>query len=46
MVYESEAEMNAVVGALNDNGFINDQNKALEKLNADLTVLKKELKIK
>jgi hypothetical protein len=46
MVYESEAEMNAVVGALNDNGFINDQNKALEKLNADLTALKKELKIK
>jgi hypothetical protein len=46
MVYESEAEMNAVVGALNDNGFINDQNKALEKLTADLTALKKELKIK
>lgn len=46
MVYESEAEMNAVVGALNDNGFINDQNKALEKLTADLTELKKQLKIK
>ena len=46
MVYESEAEMNAVVGALIDNGFIYDQNKALEKLNADLTALKKELKIK
>ncbi|MEN9700940.1 MAG: hypothetical protein RIR55_243 [Bacteroidota bacterium] len=46
MVYENEAEMNAVVGSLNDNGFINDQNKALEKLTADLTALKKELKIK
>jgi 23S rRNA maturation mini-RNase III len=46
MVYESEAEMNAVVGALNDNGFINDQNNALEKLTADLIALKKELKIK
>ena len=46
MVYESEAEMNAVVGALNDNGFINDQNNALEKLTTDLTALKKELKIK
>jgi len=38
--------MNAVVGALNDNGFINDQNNALEKLTTDLTALKKELKIK
>jgi len=46
MVYESEAEMNSVVGALNDNGFINDQNKALEKLTIDLTELKKQLKIK
>ena len=39
MVYESEAEMNAVVGALNDNGFINDQNKALEKLTLDLSLI-------
>jgi hypothetical protein len=46
MVYESEAEMNAVVGALKDNGFINDQNKAIKKLAADINALKKELKLK
>jgi len=46
MVYENEAEMNAVVGALNDNGFINDQNKILDKLITEITELKKQLKIK
>ena len=46
MVYENEAEMNAVVGALNDNGFINDQNKILDKLIIDITEIKKQLKIK
>jgi hypothetical protein len=46
MVYESEAEMNAVVGALKDNGFINDQNKAIKKLATDINTFKKELKLK
>jgi hypothetical protein len=46
MVYESESEMDAVVGALNDNGFINDQNKILDKLITDLAEIKKQLKIK
>ena len=46
MVYENEAEMNAVVGALKDNSFINDQNAALDKLNAQLTEIKKQLKLK
>ena len=46
MVYENEAEMNAVVGALEDNGFINDQNKALAQLKTELTEIKKQLKVK
>jgi hypothetical protein len=46
MVYENEAEMNAVVGSLKDNSFINDQNAALEKLGAQLTEIKKQLKLK
>jgi 23S rRNA maturation mini-RNase III len=46
MVYENEAEMNAVVGALEDNGFINDQTKALDKLKTKLTEIKKQLKVK
>ena len=46
MVYENEAEMNAVVGSLSDNGFINDQNKALEQLTINLGEIKKQLKVK
>jgi hypothetical protein len=46
MVYENEAEMNAVVGALKDNGFINEQNKAIKKLATEINALKKELKLK
>jgi hypothetical protein len=46
MVYESEAEMIAVVGSLADNGFIKDQNAALIQLESKLADLKKELKIK
>jgi hypothetical protein len=45
MVYESEAEMNAVVGSLKDNGFILAQNKALSNLENQLMTLKKELKL-
>ncbi len=46
MVYESEAEMNAVVGSLEDNGFINDQNQHIELLAIKLAEVKKQLKIK
>ena len=46
MVYENEAEMNAVVGSLKDNSFINEQNAALEKLGIQLTEIKKQLKLK
>jgi hypothetical protein len=46
MVYESEAEMNAVVGSLNDNSFIKDQEDALFKLEIGIANLKKELKSK
>jgi hypothetical protein len=46
MVYESDAEMNEVVGALEDNGFINDQNLAIDQLYLQLADLKKQLKLK
>ena len=46
MVYNSEAEMNSVVGALKDNSFINDQKNALINLETKLTDLKKQLKQK
>jgi hypothetical protein len=46
MVYESEAEMKAVVGALEDNGFINYQNDYIELLGTKLIEVKKQLKIK
>jgi hypothetical protein len=45
MVYENEAEMNAVVGSLKDNGFINDQNKALSNLEKQILSIKKDLKL-
>jgi hypothetical protein len=45
MVYENEAEMNAVVGSLKDNGFILEQNKALRNLEKQLMAVKKELKL-
>jgi hypothetical protein len=46
MVYENEAEMNAVVGALKDNSFINAQNKAIKQLAIAIAAIKKELKFK
>jgi hypothetical protein len=45
MVYENEAEMNAVVGSLKDNGFINDQYKALSDLEKQILSIKKDLKL-
>jgi 23S rRNA maturation mini-RNase III len=46
MVYQNEAEMNAVVGALKDNGFIKDQQKALTELADKLKEIKTQLKQK
>jgi hypothetical protein len=46
MVYNNEAEMNAVVGALKDNGFIKDQQKALIELADKLKGIKSQLKQK
>ena len=46
MVYENDAEMNAVVGALKDNGFIKEQAKDLKQLTVAISELKKQLKLK
>lgn len=41
MVYENEAEMDTVLGKLEDNGFINDQKKQLTNLKKQTLQLKK-----
>jgi hypothetical protein len=41
MVYENDAEMDSVLGKLEDNGFINDQKKQLAKLKKQTLQLKK-----
>jgi predicted neuraminidase len=46
MAYESEEEMNAIVGSLKDNSFIKEQNNALSQLEIEIAALKKELKAK
>ena len=46
MVYESEEEMNAIVGSLKDNSFIKEQNNTLSQLEIEIAALKKELKAK
>jgi 23S rRNA maturation mini-RNase III len=46
MVYNNDAEMNAVVGALKDNGFIKDQQKALTLLADKLNDIKIQMKDK
>ncbi|NCI46992.1 DUF4954 family protein [Sediminibacterium sp. WSJ-3] len=46
MVYESFSEMNAVVGKLEDNGFINQQVKELQTVKTEITALKKKFKLK
>jgi hypothetical protein len=43
MVYDSEAEMNAVIGTIEDNGFINAQNKAMVQLKKKIKALINEL---
>ena len=46
MVYANEAEMNAVVGDLKDNGFIKEQNVALKATELTVASLKAQLKVK
>lgn len=46
MVYENQAEMDAVVGGLNDNSFIEQQEKELQKLTQFIVEIKKALKTK
>jgi hypothetical protein len=46
MVYENQAEMDAIVGDLNDNSFIEQQIAAQKKLNAFVLDIKKALKAK
>jgi hypothetical protein len=45
MIYENEAEMDTVLGKLEDNGFINDQKKQLAKLKKQTLQLKKNWEI-
>lgn len=46
MVYENQAEMDVVVGGLNDNSFIEQQEKELQKLTQFIVEIKKALKTK
>jgi len=46
MVYESFAEMNEVVGKLENNSFIKDQNSQLAAFKKEIQALKKKFKIK
>lgn len=46
MVYESIGEMNAVVGKLEDNGFIKEQNKELLQFKKDIQLLRKKFSLK
>ncbi len=46
MVYENFAEMNEVVGKLEDNSFIKEQNESLGKFKKEIQQIKKSFKIK
>jgi hypothetical protein len=46
MVYDTEEEMNAVVGKLEDNSFINEQREELEKFKKRISEIKKGFKTK
>jgi hypothetical protein len=46
MVYENFAEMNEVIGKLEDNGFITDQNESLLAFKKEIQRIKKLFKIK
>jgi len=45
MIYETDEEMNKVVGSLEDNGFIRDQTKELQEFKKQVTALKKQFKL-
>jgi len=46
MVYENFAEMNKVIGKLEDNSFLNQQIEELNSFKKDILTIKKEFKIK
>ncbi len=46
MVYESIGEMNEIVGKLEDNSFIREQNKELIQFKKDIQALRKKLSVK
>jgi hypothetical protein len=46
MVYQNQAEMDAIVGDLNDNSFIAKQNADQKQLNKFIIEFKKALKTK
>jgi len=46
MVYENEAEMNKVIGSIENNSFILEQNELLVQLKLNISNLKKQLKTK
>jgi hypothetical protein len=46
MVYENQAEMDAIVGDLNDNSFIEQQNSNQKQLNQFIIEFKQALKAK
>lgn len=46
MVYENVKEMNEVVGRLEENSFINNQNKELKEFKTAIAALKKQFKLK
>ena len=43
MVFENEAEMNAVIGSLESNSFIKDQKALLEAITNNVELIKKAL---
>ena len=45
MVYDTNEEMNKVIGKLEDNSFINDQNEALEVFKNEVFKIKKRLQL-
>jgi len=45
MVYETNEEMNKVIGALEDNSFIQNQIEALDQMKKELKLLAKKLKM-
>jgi hypothetical protein len=46
MVYENEEEMNKVIGSIDNNSFILEQQAMLNNLSTTISELKKQLKAK